>query len=191
MHRNYVFAVIAQFFYVGTQITVWTYTVYYIPDQLGLSGSEALRYYHLPALIVFGVFRFLTTAIMRLVKPENLLAFMATLGVLLSIVVIWIGGQLGAFALVGLSACMSLMFPTIFGLGSRGLGEDTKITGSGMIMAILGGAIITPLQGLIIDHSTVQISYIVPMICFAIIAAYGIYAGKAKLPGDRVQTALE
>ncbi len=190
-HQNYVFAVIAQFFYVGTQITVWTYTVFYVPDQLGLSGSEALRYFHLPALIIFGVFRFLTTAIMKRVKPENLLAFMAFLGIALSVVVIWVGGQIGAFALVGLSACMSLMFPTIFGLGSRGLGEDTKITGSGMIMAILGGAIITPLQGLMIDHSTVQLSYIVPMLCFAVIAAYGIYAGKATLPDAHVKTSME
>ena len=188
---NYMFAVVAQFFYVGAQITVWTYTVYYIPDQLGLSGSEALQYYHLPALIIFGVFRFLSTAIMRLVRPDHLLAFMALLGILLSGVVIGVGGQIGAFALVGISACMSLMFCTIFGLGSRGLGENTKIAGSGMIMAILGGAIITPIQGLVIDFATVRLSYIVPLICFAVIAAYGFYAGKAKLPEAHVKTAME
>ena len=185
------FAVVAQFFYVGAQITVWTYTVYYIPDQLGLSGSEALQHYHLPALIIFGVFRFLSTAIMRVVKPDHLLAFMALLGILLSGVVIGVGGQIGAFALVGISACMSLMFCTIFGLGSRGLGENTKIAGSGMIMAILGGAIITPIQGLVIDFATVRLSYIVPLVCFAVIAAYGFYAGKAKIPSAHVQTAME
>jgi MFS transporter, FHS family, L-fucose permease len=190
-NKNYVFAVIAQFFYVGTQITVWTYTIFYIPDQLGLSGSEALQQYHLPALIVFGIFRFLTTAIMRRVKPDRMLTFMAVMGVLLSAVVIWAGGQIGALALVGISACMSLMFPTIFGLGSRGLAEDTKIAGSGMIMAILGGAIITPLQGLVIDHANVSISYLVPLLCFVVIAAYGIYAGKAKLPEAHVKTAVE
>lgn len=188
---NYVFAVIAQFFYVGAQITVWTYTIFYIPDQLGLSGSEALQNYHLPALIIFGIFRFLTTAVMKRIKPDRMLAFMAIGGVLLSSVVVWVGGQIGAYALIGISACMSLMFPTIFGLGSRGLGADTKISGSGMIMAILGGAIITPLQGWIIDISTVSLSYIVPLGCFVVIAAYGIYAGRAKLPDAHVKVVFE
>lgn len=189
--RNYVFAVIAQFFYVGAQITVWTYTIFYIPDQLGLSESEALQHYHLPALIIFGIFRFLTTAIMSRVKPDRMLAFMAIAGILLSFIVVFAGGQVGALALVGISACMSLMFPTIFGLGSRGLGEDTKIAGSGMIMAILGGAIITPLQGWIIDIANVSLSYLVPLGCFVVIAAYGIYAGRAKLPGAHVKVAFE
>jgi len=190
-HSNYVFAVVAQFFYVGAQITVWTYTIFYIPDQLGLSGSEALQKYHLPALIIFGIFRFLTTAVMKRIKPDKMLAYMSLGGIFLSLIVVLVGGQIGAYALVGISACMSLMFPTIFGLGSRGLGSDTKISGSGMIMAILGGAIITPLQGWIIDISTVSLSYIVPMVCFVVIAAYAIYAGKAKLPDAHVKVAIE
>jgi MFS transporter, FHS family, L-fucose permease len=190
-NSNYVFAVIAQFFYVGAQITVWTYTIFYIPDQLGLSGSEALQNYHLPALIIFGIFRFLTTAVMKRIQPNRMLTFMAIGGIFLSLVVVLVGGQIGAYALVGISACMSLMFPTIFGLGSRGLGVDTKISGSGMIMAILGGAIITPLQGWIIDISTVSLSYIVPLVCFVVIAAYAIYAGKAKLPDAHVKVAFE
>lgn len=190
-NSNYVFAVIAQFFYVGAQITVWTYTIFYIPDQLGLSGSEALQNYHLPALIIFGIFRFLTTAVMKRIQPDKMLTVMAIGGILLSLVVVFVGGQIGAYALVGISACMSLMFPTIFGLGSRGLGADTKISGSGMIMAILGGAIITPLQGWIIDISTVSLSYLVPMVCFVVIAAYAIYAGRAKLPDARVNIAVE
>ncbi len=188
---NYVFAVIAQFFYVGAQISVWTYTVFYIPDQLGLSGSEALRNYHLPALIIFGIFRFIATAVMSRVAPYHVLKVMATAGVILTGVVIMVGGQIGALALVGISACMSLMFPTIFGLGSRGLGEDTKIGGSGLIMAILGGAILTPLQGYIIDISTVRLSYSVPLVCFAVIAAYAIFAGNAKLPTATVETVTE
>lgn len=188
---NYVFAVVAQFFYVGAQISVWTYTVYYIPDQLGLSGSEALKYYHTPALIIFGVFRFISTAVMSRVAPHHVLKFMAFAGVVCSAIVIGVGGKLGAFALVGISACMSLMFPTIFGLGSRGLGEDTKIGGSGLIMAILGGAILTPIQGYIIDIANVSISYIVPFVCFVVIAAYAIFAGKVKLPAASVTTVTE
>jgi len=188
---NYVFAVVAQFFYVGAQITVWTYTVYYVPDQLGISPSETLQKFHLPALILFGIFRFVSTALMSRIPPHRVLAFMAVAGVVLSFVVVGVGGIVGCYALVGLSACMSLMFPTIFGLGSRGLGEDTKIGGSGLIMAILGGAIITPLQGYIIDVANVSISYTVPLVCFAVIAAYGFYAGKTKLPDAHVRTAIE
>lgn len=184
---NYVFAVVAQFFYVGAQISVWTYTVYYIPDQLGITPSETLRNFHLPALIIFGVFRFLSTAIMSHVKPYNLLAFMAVAGAIFSLIVIFVGGIVGSCALVAISACMSLMFPTIFGLGSRGLGEDMKIGGSGLIMAILGGALLTPLQGLFIDKWNPSISYVVPLICFVVIAAFGIFAGVVKPPQASVE----
>lgn len=188
---NYVFAVIAQFFYVGAQIAVWTYTVYYVPDQLGISGSETLRYYHTPALIIFGVSRFIATALMSRFQPYSILKVMAILGGLFTLMVIFVGGQIGAIALVGISASMSLMFPTIFGLGSRGLGEDTKIGGSGMIMAILGGALLTPLQGYIIDKSNVSISYFVPFICFVVIAAYAVFAGKYQVPETTTEAVVE
>lgn len=188
---NYVLAVIAQFFYVGAQISVWTFTVHYIPEHLGIEPSEALRNYHTPALIIFGIFRFLSTAVMSHIKPENLLAFMAAVGVVMTSIVIFVGGQIGAIALVGISACMSLMFPTIFGLGSRGLGEDMKIGGSGLIMAILGGALLTPLQGYLIDIWNVSISYIVPLVCFVVILIYGIFAGIVKLPQASIEATVE
>ncbi len=188
---NYVFAVIAQFFYVGAQITVWTYTVYYVPEQLGITPSETLRLFHLPALILFGIFRFVSTALMTRIPPHQVLAFMAGLGVVFSILVVFVGGPVGCYALIGISGCMSLMFPTIFGLGSRNLGEDTKLGGSGLIMAILGGAIITPLQGFIIDVANVNISYLVPLVCFVVIAAYGVFAGKTTLPQAHVRVVKE
>ena len=188
---NYVFAVIAQFFYVGAQISVWTYTVYYVPDQLGISGSETLRNYHTPALILFGISRFISTALMSKFSPHSILRTMAILGGLFTLSVIFVGGKLGAISLVGISACMSLMFPTIFGLGSRGLGEDMKIGGSGLIMAILGGALLTPLQGLIIDKSNVSMSYFVPFVCFVVITAYAVYAGKYKVPETSVEAVTE
>ena len=188
---NYVFAVIAQFFYVGAQIAVWTYTVYYIPDQLGISNSDSLRYYHTPALIIFGISRFLFTALMSKYQPYSILKVMAIIGGLFTLSVIFIGGKVGAISLVGISACMSLMFPTIFGLGSRGLGEDMKIGGSGLIMAILGGALLTPLQGYIIDKSNVSISYFIPFVCFAVITAYAIYAGKYTVPENKIEAVIE
>ncbi len=187
---NYVFAVVAQFFYVGAQISVWTFTVFYVPDQLGLTGSETLRYFHLPALILFGLFRFISTAVMSRIPPDTLLAFMAVAGGVCTLVVITVGGLVGSIALVGISACMSLMFPTIFGLGSRGLGEDTKVGGSGLIMAILGGALLTPLQGYLVDVFNVSISYVVPLVCFVVIAAYAVFAGKYSLPGRPVKTVI-
>lgn len=178
---NYVFAVIAQFFYVGAQICVWTFTVYYIPKELGISSSQALRY-HTVALILFGVSRFISTWLMSFIKPHTLLTLMAVLGGGLTCLVIFVGGYIGVYSLIAISACMSLMFPTIFGLGSRGLGEDRKVGGAGLIMAILGGAILTPLQAKILDLSNVNWSYCIPLICFIVITCYSIYAGKVKIP---------
>jgi FHS family L-fucose permease-like MFS transporter len=189
---NYLFAVIAQFFYVGAQLCVWTYTVYYIPSQLGIKDSDALKY-HTVALILFGVSRFICTALMTFIKPHNLLAALSILGGILTCVVIFVGGRIGVYSLVGISGCMSLMFPTIFGLGSRGLGRDRKIAGSGLIMAILGAAVLVPVQGYIIDAVNVNpenvdptalsisASYSVPLVCFIVIAVYGTFAGRVRI----------
>jgi len=180
---NWVFAVVAQFFYVGAQISVWTYTVYYIPEQLGIADSEALQY-HTFAIVLFGVFRFICTGLMSFLRPNLLLLIMAGLAVLFSLSVIFVGGIVGVYSLVAISACMSLMFPTIFGLGTEGLGEHTKIGASGLIMAILGGALFPLAQAKIIDLANVNLSYIVPLICFAVIAAYAFTFPRLKKRPD-------
>lgn len=185
-NTNYVFAVVAQFFYVGAQISVWTFTIFYVPDQLGITGSEALRTFHLPALIAFGAFRFISTAVMGRIQPNHVLLFMAIAAICFTVVVIFVGGMAGSIALVSISACMSLMFPTIFGLGSRGLGEDRKMGGAGLIMAILGGALLTPLQGLLVDLTTVSISYSVPLVCYIVIALYAFYTVRVPMPEGNV-----
>jgi len=178
---NYVFSVVAQFFYVGAQITVWTYTNFYIPEQLSVTQETALKY-HTGALILFGASRWVFTGLMKRFPAHKLLLAAAILAGLCTLSVIFVGGRVGVFSLIGVSAFMSLMFPTIFGLGCKGLGDDqTKIGASGLIMAILGGALITPLQGALIDKVGVSLSYLVPLICFFVIAAYGIYAGKVKI----------
>lgn len=177
---NYVFAVVAQFFYVGAQITVWTYTNFYIPDQLKIPQTDVLMDYHIWALILFGVSRFIFTGLMTYIKPHTLLFVAAVLGGVFSLNVVFVGGHIGAWSLIAISGCMSLMFPTIFGLGSRGLGSDTKVGASGLIMAILGGAIITPLQGAMIDLWDVSISYLLPLVCFVVIAAYGLFSGRVE-----------
>jgi FHS family L-fucose permease-like MFS transporter len=189
---NYVFAVIAQFFYVGAQITVWTYTLHYITGQLGIEDSQAMNY-HMGAIISFALSRWVFTALMVRFKPTSLLLFAALAGIVLCCSVIFIGGIVGVYSLVAVSACMSLMFPTIFGLGSRGLGEATKLGASGLIMAILGGALITTFQGGLIDTflggaegstalgAAAAKSYIVPVVCFVVIAAYAFYCKKNKV----------
>lgn len=176
-NTNYVFAVIAQFFYVGVQISVWTFTVYYIPDQLGIKDSDALQY-HTAALISFAAMRFVCTGLMSFVKPGTLLLLFSGLAIFCCLMVVFVGGMPGVLSLVGISACMSLMFPTIFGLGTKGLGQDTKIGGSGLIMAILGGALIPLIQAMLIDNYNVSLSYLVPLICFVVIAAYAVYTRR-------------
>ena len=181
---NYVFSVVAQFFYVGAQITVWTYTNFYIPEQLSVTQETALKY-HTAALILFGASRWVFTGLMKRFPAHKLLLVAAIMAGLCTLSVIFVGGYVGVFSLIGVSAFMSLMFPTIFGLGCKGLGDDqTKVGASGLIMAILGGALITPLQGLFIDKIGVSLSYLVPLICFVVIAFYGIYAGKVKIRGN-------
>jgi len=177
---NYVFSVVAQFFYVGAQITVWTYTNFYIPEQLKVTQETALKY-HTGALIIFGASRWVFTGLMKRFPAHKLLLAAAVLAGLCTLSVIFVGGYVGVFSLIGVSAFMSLMFPTIFGLGCKGLGdEQTKVGASGLIMAILGGALITPLQGALIDKVGVSLSYLLPLVCFVVIAAYGIFAGKKK-----------
>lgn len=172
-NKFYLFAVFAQFCYVGLQITVWTYTNFYIPEQIGVSQEVALQY-HTAALILFGLSRWVFTGLMNYFRAATLLAWAALAGAVLSLVVVFVGGMAGVIALVMLSGCMSLMFPTIFGLGCEAVREDTKLASSGMIMAIIGGAIITPAQGALLDVFGVSLSYLLPMACYAVILAFAI-----------------
>jgi len=178
--KNYTYAVIAQFFYVGAQITVWTYTNFYIPEHIHVTPEVALQY-HTCALVIFGIARWIFTALMKKINDYELLKFASIMAILLSLIVVFIGGKAGVYALIGISGFMSLMFPTIFGMGSEGLSdEETKVGSSGLIMAILGGALITPLQGRLIDLTGVNYSYLLPLLCFVVICSYAIYNKKLK-----------
>ncbi len=177
-NRHYIWGVVAQFFYVGAQIGVWSFTIRYVMQELAVREAEASSYY-IAALVLFTVSRFICTWLMRYIKPANLLAALALLAVGLSLLVIVSGGIPGVYALVAISGCMSLMFPTIFGLAVRGLGDDTKLAGSGLIMAILGGAVITQIQGFVSDFSgSIHLAYSVPLVCFLIIFYYGAVASR-------------
>ncbi|MDZ7690773.1 MAG: L-fucose:H+ symporter permease [Balneolaceae bacterium] len=172
--KNYAFGVVAQFFYVGAQICVWSFTIRYVMDELGIVEAAASNYY-IAALIVFTLFRFINTYLMKFFKPGNLLMLSAMLGVLATFLVIVGSGMVGVIALISISGFMSLMFPTIFGLASEGLGTDTKIGSSGLIMAIGGGAVLPAVMGLVSDATgSIHIAYWIPLVCFLFVALYGL-----------------
>ncbi|HDQ45896.1 MAG TPA: L-fucose:H+ symporter permease [bacterium] len=193
-NRHYLWGVAAQFFYVGAQIGVWSFTIRYVMQELGLermdlpagkTPEDLAATYYMAALILFTLSRFVCTWLMRHITPGNLLALLSAAAIVLTLVVIHAGGRAGVYALVAVSGCMSLMFPTIFGLACRGLGEDTKLGGSGLIMAILGGAVLTQLQGAVSDLTgSIRASYWMPLVCFAVIAYYGAVASRKDLPGS-------
>jgi MFS transporter, FHS family, L-fucose permease len=180
--RHYRWGVIAQFFYVGAQIGVWSFTIRYVMLELNLNEEDASVYY-LASLILFTASRFISTWLMRYMTPSRLLALLSTLAVVFTLIVIFGSGYAGVYALVGISGCMSLMFPTIFGLSVRGLGEDTKLGGSGLIMAILGGAVLTAIQGQVSDLTgSIKISYFVPVICFLVVFYFSLFISRKDLP---------
>ena len=171
---HYFTGVVAQFFYIGAQIGVWSFTIRYVMAELGLTEAEASSYY-IAALVLFTAARFGSTWLMNYVKSSTLLTVLSGVALALTATVMLGGGYVGVVALVGISGCMSMMFPTIFGLAVRGLGEDAKIGGSGLIMAIIGGAALPAVQGLISDATgSIHLAYGVPFVCFLVTAAYGL-----------------
>ena len=187
-NRHYVWGVVAQFFYVGAQIGVWSFTIRYVMGELGLNEEQSSTYY-LIAIVLFTASRFVCTGLMSYFTPRHILFSLSAIAIALSLVTALVGGYAGVYALVGISGCMSLMFPTIYGLAIRGLGEDTKIGGSGLIMAILGGAVITAIQGQVSDSTgNIGYSYLVPLGCFAVIAYYAIYESTKDLPNRLQET---
>ena len=175
--------VIAQVFYVGAQIMCWTFIIQYA-DNLGLSKAVAQRY-NIVAMIIFLSSRFISTAIMKYLNARLMLMLFALGGILTTTGVILIQGMAGLYLLVATSAFMSLMFPTIYGIALEDVGDDATLGAAGLVMAIVGGALMPPIQGLIIDQGTigalpaVNVSFILPFICFVVIAIYGYRTYKA------------
>jgi len=177
--------VIAQFFYVGAQIMCWTFIVhygtrYFMSQGMGEQEAEVLsQQYNIVAMAIFIVSRFVSTFLMRYVRPGRLLMIFAIGGFVSIAGVIFSQGIFGMYCLVATSAFMSLMFPTIYGIALRGLGEDAKFGAAGLIMAILGGSVMPPMQGAIIKQGSIMsmpaenISFIIPLICFMVVAIYG------------------
>jgi len=183
--RRYRDGVVAQFFYVGAQIMCWTFIIQYgtrvfMREGMGEQAAEVLsQRYNILAMIGFCCSRFVCTFFLRYVNAGRLLGVLAGVAALLVVGVIFLDGRPGLYCLVSVSLCMSLMFPTIYGISLEGLGDDAKFGAAGLIMAILGGSVLPPLQAWIIDRGevlglpAVNLSFVLPLFCFVVVMLYG------------------
>jgi FHS family L-fucose permease-like MFS transporter len=181
-YPHFLKAVLAQFFYVGAQVGTWSYLIQYVQDYTHLS-EKAAGGFLTGTLAVFLVGRFSATYIMRFVDPSKLMGIYSVTNVLLVAIGVLFPGWIGLWAIFLTSFFMSLMFPTIFALGIKGLGPDTKIGGSLLIMSIVGGAAFPPLMGLISDATgSMALAMLVPLACYAFIAYYSFLGSQIKRP---------
>jgi FHS family L-fucose permease-like MFS transporter len=183
LYKNVVYreGVVAQMFYVAAQIMVWTFIIHYA-DNLGIDKATAQNY-NIVAMSMFLCSRFISTFLMKYVNSRLLLTIFGMGAMVCTLGTICIVGIVGLYCLVGISAFMSLMFPTIYGIALENVeSRDTSLGAAFLVMAIVGGAVMPPLQGLIIDqgtvaaHPAVNVSFVLPFICFLIITVYGIRA---------------
>jgi FHS family L-fucose permease-like MFS transporter len=175
-HKHFVFAVIAQFFYVAAQVGIAALFINYCTEQGGIPNNEA-AYLLSAGLVLFTVGRFTGTALMRVIPSHRLLALYAAINMICSLVIITQPGKIGIYALVATFFFNSIMFPTIFALGLTDLGKHTKKASSFIIMAIVGGALVPYVMG---SFQSTADAFIVPMICFAVVLAFGIYGYKQR-----------
>ena len=184
--KYYTEGVIAQFFYVGAQIMCWTFIIQYgtrvfMAEGMGEQEAEVLsQQFNIYAMILFICSRFVATFLMKYVKPAVLLTAFGVMAMVFTAGVIVFQDRMGIYCLVCVSGCMSLMFPTIYGIALDGLGDDAKFGAAGLIMAILGGSVLPWLQAAVIDQVTVfgsfpatNASFVLPFVCFLIVTLYG------------------
>ncbi|MEE1309489.1 MAG: sugar MFS transporter [Bacteroidaceae bacterium] len=174
-NKRYTWGIVAQFFYVGAQIGVWSFTIRLVMQELNIEEANAATYY-LASIICFCLARFFFTWLMKFYHPAKLMAWASAADIILCLIVILMSGSgmIAVTALVLISFFMSLQFPTIYGIALEGMNEDAKIGASGLIMAILGGALLTPLQGYVSDVFGVSVSYAVPLVCFVVVLWYSL-----------------
>jgi FHS family L-fucose permease-like MFS transporter len=182
--KKYLGGVVSQMFYVGAQIMCWTY-IYHYAEVRGIS-AEVAGSYQLAAFIVFFIARFLFTYLMKYISAAKLLLSLSLTAIILVLIVIFSKGMLGLYALVGVSFALSLMFPTIYGIALEGMPEEeAKVGAAGLVMAIVGGALMPTIQGSILDlggpgledisflgYHEINLSFILPLFSFMIISFY-------------------
>jgi FHS family L-fucose permease-like MFS transporter len=149
-----------------------------------MNEAEAATYYT-ASLVLFFISRFVCTWLMNVIRAEVLLGVLACLAAALAQLTAFSHGRFGVYTLIGISGCMSLMFPTIYGIGLAGLGSDAKLGGAGLVMAIVGGAVVTGLQGIVSDRlGDIGESFVIPAICFAVVAVFAFTAQGTRVVQD-------
>lgn len=189
--KNYREGVVAQFFYVGAQVMCWTFIIQYgtrvfMAEGMDERAAEILsQKFNIIAMVLFTCSRFICTWFLKYISAPRLLLSLGILGAVLTAGAIIFTDRTGIYCLVGVSACMSLMFPTIYGIALKGLKDNVKFGSAGLIMSILGGSVFPPIQAAIIDSGATifglpatNISFAVPLICFIVISAYGMRANE-------------
>ncbi|NHF58580.1 L-fucose:H+ symporter permease [Flavobacteriaceae bacterium TP-CH-4] len=188
-NRRYYEGVLAQAFYVGAQIMCWTFIFQYVDhlnDSRGPDEQLTATWYNMAAMALFLSGRWLCTWLLKYIKGPRLMLFFALAGILFAAGTILLPGTAGLYSLVAISACMSLMFPTIYGIALKGMGDEAKLGSAGLVMAIVGGALMPPLQAAILDWGgpgfsevmvagsipEVKFSFILPLLCLAVVAIY-------------------
>ena len=180
LRRHFLLGVLAQFLYVGAQVGTWSYFIQYVQSYAGMPERVA-GYMLTGTLAAFAIGRFLSAWLLKFIRPDRLLFLFASCNVLLVLAAITQPNWTGVICLLSSSFFMSMMFPTIFALGIHGLGSRTKTGGSLMVMAIIGGAALTPLMGKLSDAKSVSIAYCVPCLCFAGIALYARFGARPTI----------
>jgi len=194
-NRNYKHGVLAQAFYVGAQIMSWTFIFQYVDNLNETYGWElTATYYNIGAMILFLVGRWIGTSLMRKIDPSKLLMRFGILGAACTVGAIILPGMMGLLSLVAISVFMSIMFPTIYGIALKDMGEEAKIGSAGLVMAIVGGALLPVLQGAILDWGgpgfadvavlgfipEVKFSFVLVLICLSLVAHFGYKSSKTK-----------
>lgn len=177
---HFLFAVFAQFMYVGSQVSTWSYFIQYVQEN-GHTSEKLAGYYLTGTLAAFGAGRFISAWLMRFFDPGKLMGAYSLINIVLLVVGVVMPGWLGIWAVFLTSFFMSLMFPTIFATGLRGLGANTKVGGSLIVMGIVGGAVFTPIMGWIsVRTQSVAIGYTVPLVGYLFVALYAYYGAKLR-----------
>ena len=177
---HFTWAVATQFFYVAAQVGIAALFINYCTEKnVGITNEQA-SYYLSASLLLFTIGRFAGTAIMKFIAPHKLLALYAVINIILCAVAVWFDGMLPIYALMGIFFFESIMFPTIFALGVKNLGAETKRGSSFIIMSIVGGAVMPYIMGWVADQYSTSFSYIIPMFCFVIVVFFGIKGYKVK-----------
>ena len=181
-YPHFVQGVLAQFFYIGAQVGTWSYFITYVQDYTHLPEKTA-GYFLTGTLVIFTIGRFLATYLMKFIEPSKLMGIYSIINIALVAIGVLLPGWIGLWSIFLTSFFMSLMFPTIFALGLKGLGSYTKIGGSIIVMAVIGGAIFTPIMGRIFEATrSMATAMIVPLVCYFFITYYAFVGSKSRVP---------